>query len=79
MSERDEKRGGSGCAIAGVVLMFLVAPVLYVLSIGPAAMVVNHNDSVQWISVVYYPLELLGESCQPFDEGIRWYIRLWMG
>ena len=78
MSERDDKRGGSGCAI-GAALAFLFLPVLYVLSIGPVAMVVNHNDSLLWISVIYYPLELLGESCQLFDNAIRWYIKLLMG
>jgi hypothetical protein len=78
MNERDEKRGGSGCAI-GLVVVFLFLAVLYVLSIGPVAVMVNHNESLLWISVVYYPLELLGESCQPFDDAIRWYIRLWMG
>jgi hypothetical protein len=36
MSERDEERGGSGCAI-GLVLAFVFLPVLYVLSVGPAA------------------------------------------
>ena len=33
MSEREERRGGSGCAMAGIALILL--PVLYVLGIGP--------------------------------------------
>jgi len=78
MSEREEKRSGLGCA-AAVVLMLLLAPVLYVLSIGPAAWLIKSNDFFKWIGVIYYPLELLGESCQPFDDAIRWYIKLWMG
>ena len=39
MSERDEKRGGAGCAI-GLVLVLLFALVLYVLSVGPVVALV---------------------------------------
>jgi len=76
MSERDEKRGGLGCVI-GLVLGVLFLPVLYFLSIGPAAWLIKSNDFFRWIGVIYYPMELLGEVCGPFDAGIRWYIDLW--
>jgi hypothetical protein len=78
MSERDDKRGGLGVAI-GLVLMLLFLPVLYVLSIGPAVLLIKSSGSFAWVGLMYYPLEVIGEACQPFDAGIRWYIELWSG
>ena len=77
MSEHDEKRGGAGCVI-GLVLVSLFLPVLYVLSIGPAAWLVKRTDA-QWICAIYYPLGLLGEYCQPLNDALEWYMKLWMG
>jgi hypothetical protein len=78
MRERDDKHGGLGVAI-GLVLMLLFLPVLYVLSIGPAVLLIKSSDSFAWVGLMYYPLEVIGEACQPFDAGIRWYIELWSG
>src|SRR6478672_9315860 len=79
MSERDEKRGGgAGCAI-GCLLVFLLLPVLYMLSIGPVAVLVNHNESLQWMGVIYHPLGWLAESYEPIGDALGWYVELWMG
>src|SRR5258708_6202879 len=43
MEEREGKRGGLGCALAGIALLLLFLPVLYVLSIGPVALLVKGN------------------------------------
>ena len=78
MSERDEKRGGgAGCAI-GCLLVFLLLPVLYMLSIGPVAVLVNHNESLQWMGVIYHPLGWLAESYEPIGDALGWYVELWM-
>lgn len=77
MSERDEKRGGLGCAIAGVLLLLLL-PVLYVLSIGPVAMLVNNNDSLRWMAVIYHPLGWLAECYEPIGHALEWYVDLWV-
>ena len=55
MSERDEKRGGLGCAITGIVLILL--PVLYVLSIGPAAWLDDRSPGgIYVLRAAYAPL-----------------------
>jgi len=77
MAERDEKRGGA--VAIGCVLMLLLAPVLYVLSIGPVAMLVNRNDSLQWMSLPYYPLGWLAECYEPIGDALGWYVELWCG
>lgn len=78
MSERDEKRGGSGCAI-GCLLVGLLLPVLYVLSLGPVAWLVNGKDSFQWLVMIYIPLGVLADNCHPFGDALQWYIELWTG
>lgn len=78
MSDRDEKRGGGGCAI-GCALMLFFAPVLYVLSIGPVAWLVVNNESFQWVGMIYLPLGFLAEYCQPLHDAVKWYIELWTG
>jgi hypothetical protein len=77
MSEHDEQRGGSGCAI-GCLLVLLVAPVLYVLSIGPAAFVSSRNPRFEWLWLIYYPLEMLAECWTPLEDALGWYVEMWM-
>jgi hypothetical protein len=72
MSEHDEKRGGSGCAI-GLVLAFLFLPVLYVLGVGPAAWLdfqFPQPSGVPLIRAIYAPLELAAEF-QPIRDAIH--------
>ena len=78
MEKREEKSRGAGCAIAGIVLISL--PVLYVLGIGPAALLAKNNpDTEFWIVPIYFPLIALGEYCQPADAVLTWYMELWGG
>ena len=76
MVERDEKRGGSGCAI-GLVLVVSPLPVLYVLSIGPAAWMVNGNNPPRTFQAFYYPLAWLAEHSRPFQDALGRYMDLW--
>lgn len=78
MSERDDKRGGSGVAIGCMLVLFFL-PVVYVLSIGPVALLVEHNASLEWIGYLYLPLGLLAEACPPIDDALEWYMDLWRG
>jgi hypothetical protein len=76
MEEREEKRGGAGCAIAGVALIFLL--VLYVFGLGPAVWVATRYPStIDAISIVYYPLEFLAENSEPIARPLRWYADFW--
>jgi hypothetical protein len=54
-------------------------PVLYVLSIGPANVLLDGNNPPQWVRAFYYPLGLLAEHCKPFGDALGWYVELWMG
>ena len=77
MGERDDKRGGSGCAI-GLVLVFLFLPVLYVLGVGPAVWLDNrYLNGIQFLRAAYRPLLILMERCEPIEIVIDWYIKFW--
>jgi hypothetical protein len=77
MSERDEKRGGSGVAI-GCLLMLLFVPLLYVLSVGPAVWLVEHYPATEYaINILYTPLSLVAESFSPVKAFFEWYIDFW--
>lgn len=78
MSEREEKRGGAGCAI-GLVLLLLL-PGLYVLGLGPAALLAKTYSAAEPPLVIFYfPLIALAENCRPIDVALRWYVELWRG
>ena len=79
MGERDDKRGGSGCAIGCVALLILL-PVLYVLSVGPAAWfdsLLPQPTGSPILRASYTQLEYLAENCEPIGTAIRWYVSFW--
>jgi hypothetical protein len=76
MKERDDKLGGSGCAI-GCLLMLLISPVLYVLSMGPMFLLAERSSHAEWFGVIYYPVEVACRYCGPFDKSVEWYMSLW--
>ena len=78
MSEHDEKRGGSGCAIGAVIAVVFV-PVFYVLSIRPAAWMVKGGPGPWWLEVLYYPVAQLAEHSNTFRAALTWYMDLWAG
>ena len=76
MKERDQKRGGLGCAIVGIVLVLL--PVLYVLSSGPLAWCLDHDYvSGNSFRVFYYPLICLSGYSPTFEAAWGWYFTFW--
>jgi hypothetical protein len=83
MDDRPTKRDrGSGTpVVATLAIVVIVAPFLYVLSIGPAAWLVNTgrlNDDEGSVVVRFYtPLILAAESCQRVDDSLQWYVTLW--
>jgi len=78
MVERDEKRGGSGCAITGGVLIFF--PMLYVLGLGPAALLAKHYPAAEYsLGMLYFPLMALATNCTPVETVLMWYTKLWVG
>lgn len=73
------ERTNSGAAVtASVVVLLLVAmPVLYVLSLGPAALLHKHGYLEKPIEVICSPLEILAESNEPVRNVLDSYVRLW--
>ena len=66
-------------------LALLLAPVLYVASVGPAVwvIIVAGDSGMPWtegfadvVSVAYYPLELVAEQFEPVQNFLEWYISL---
>jgi hypothetical protein len=75
MSE-ERKKSGAGCAIASEVLAVLL--VLYVLGIGPAALVAkNYPATDVGLQIFYFPLLTLGWAFRPIGSAIEWYTNLW--
>lgn len=76
MKERDDKRGGSGCAITGIALILL--PVLYMLGIGPAsALAKNWPVTSDLVRTLYLPVTVVTDRFLPFQYALDWYIQLW--
>ena len=78
MTERDDKRSGSGCAI-GLVVILVVLPVLYVLSIGPAYGVARRFPATDdFLRSCYLPLGFLHEKIPAFARLLDWYMGLFV-
>ena len=65
-----------------VVLVGLLLPTLYVLSIGPVSWLADRFTLDSWVwSAAYYfylPLGWLREACPPFEVALNWYAGLWI-
>ena len=76
--DSDKRRSRSGPALVLVIVLLL--PVLYVLSIGPAALVIQatgqNDELIAVVEVVYYPVMWLQEHT-PLADPIGWYVELW--
>jgi len=63
--------------LSGYVLLFAaVLPLLYILSIGPAAACFPHSEAVKDI---YLPLIWLYDKVPAVDRPLEWYVGLWGG
>ena len=77
----ERKSGRSGLAAAIVVITILL-PVFYVLSIGPvsyildAAGVANPGPIVTAVRVFYYPVIVMHEN-GILTQQLEWYVELW--
>jgi hypothetical protein len=61
------------------ILWAILAPLIYVLSVGPAAMLavsVHNGETV--CRVLYAPVRLVAEHCPPANSFLTWYLNLWV-
>ena len=70
---------GSAAAVVVVMLMITVMlPVLYVLSLGPVIMMVERGGMApDFWARFYWPLEWLHEHVEFVRPLLDWYIKLW--
>lgn len=64
---------------AFVASLVTLPPLLYLLSIGPALLLLNAGYLPgPAVGRFYYPLNWLSERSQLFDTTIGWYMELWV-
>jgi hypothetical protein len=70
---RREQKGGAGLAVT-VVVVLLLLPVFYVVSVGPANWLLNHRYLGERTAItIYYPLLILAENCEPVQNALSAY------
>jgi hypothetical protein len=82
MTDRDnanDQRRGSTAAVWFVAVVTLL-PALYVLSLGPAVRLFDHNGSPfqPFVAALYSPLEWLANNCKTIGDALSFYVSLWM-
>lgn len=76
MDRPETPRKNSAAAVALIGILML--PLLYVLSLGPAVMIIDHTGCGEdFAEVVYYPLIWLHENT-PLRASLDWYVGLWV-
>ena len=73
---RSERRSWPAVVAVGLLL-----PVLYVLSVGPAAATLRWaepDSTFGTFEAAYAPLRWLNSAVPPIGEVIRWYASLWL-
>jgi hypothetical protein len=64
--------------LAIVLIVLVVLPALYVLSVGPVAwLYLKGHVSLDVFNLVYMPLNFAAAHCQPIGDGLVWYLGLW--
>jgi hypothetical protein len=76
--ERERRRNAAPIAIVLIVLL-VVLPCVYVLSIGPAVYLVNHGHP-EWADTadtIYRPILWLSDNCGPIRVVVHAYMSFW--
>jgi hypothetical protein len=73
----EEKRSSAAWLIVALILL-LLTPALYVLSVGPFVMLYPTADEVPlWVHTVYAPLIWLEQRSSVAGAFFAWYAELW--
>jgi hypothetical protein len=73
--KQKEKTSGSFTAL--VLLVLILLPAMYFLSLGPVAYCYRHVSPWPDWTLVYMPLWWLSRSFAPFHDLLNWYISMW--
>jgi len=76
MPAMDESRK-SAAPVVAAVLIILFGPLLYVLSVGPAVWLIEHEYlSDECAELVYFPIILAADYSPSFMAVLDWYLQL---
>jgi hypothetical protein len=83
MDTPAKRERGSGVALVlALAVVVVLVPLLYVLSIGPAAWLVNtgqlNGEEGSPAYRFYSPIIWSANNCQPIDDALGWYYSLWV-
>lgn len=71
----DKRRGSAAVLITTIVILILCLPLLYVLSLGPAVWLVNHEYlDLSLAQRIYWPLEMVVERFDWLQPAVQWYV-----
>jgi len=74
MDAKDTKWSGGEPILAILVLVLVLAPAIYVASLGPAVWLYEHQYvAPRVLVVVYWPLELLAQASPAAGDLLEWY------
>jgi len=65
-------------SLAVWLIVVVLLPASYVLSLGPAIWLYQHDYLPDNYGLAYWPLERLCEICPPIGDALRWYANLWL-
>jgi hypothetical protein len=76
--ERAAPRGGSGAIVVALLLVLLMLPILYVLSVGPAIWLMNATGTGEhFAEAFYFPLIWLHQQGGWLGQALDWYVEQW--
>ena len=74
----DRNRPSITSPILVIGALLILLPLLYILSCGPAVILINRGYlSEEGFRIVYYPLNLAARSSRPIRDSLEGYTRLW--
>jgi len=75
--DEERKTSHGGAVIFATVAASLVC---YVLSMGPAIWLMDHDYLPMYLVMyVYMPIDMLATAFTPLGRALSWYLSLWQG
>ena len=78
MSKDKSSKSNAAAILAVIVLLVLLSPLLYVLSVGPVLWLHTHGHFAESWLAIYVPLDNLCNVSPAFELFLEWYLQLWV-